>query len=55
MHANGKTVYAWTVNDREDMERMFSLGIDCLITDEPVRAKEVLYSQELNPSIGDLA
>ena len=33
------------------MERMFSLGIDCLITDEPVRAKEVLYSQELNPSI----
>ena len=51
MHANGKAVYAWTVNEREDMERMFSLGIDCLITDEPVRAKEVLYSQELNPSI----
>lgn len=30
-------VYAWTINDREDMQRMKDLGVDGIITDFPDR------------------
>ncbi|HAJ92709.1 MAG TPA: glycerophosphodiester phosphodiesterase [Gammaproteobacteria bacterium] len=39
---NGKQVFVWTVNDRVSMFRMFSLGINGIITDEPAMAREVL-------------
>lgn len=51
VHDNGKVIYAWTVNSDNDMERMFSLGVDSLITDKPLKATEVYYSQKLNPVI----
>jgi glycerophosphoryl diester phosphodiesterase len=38
----GKQVFVWTVNDRVSMFRMFSLGINGIITDEPAMAREVL-------------
>jgi glycerophosphoryl diester phosphodiesterase len=37
-----KQVFVWTVNDRVSMFRMFSLGINGIITDEPAMAREVL-------------
>jgi len=41
-HRAGKDVYVWTVNDRINMSRMMSWGVDGLITDEPALAKEVI-------------
>ena len=42
LHARGKTIAAWTVNDEEDMRRLAGLGVDFLITDKPDLALSVL-------------
>lgn len=34
-------VYPWTINTREDMERLIALGVDGLITDYPTLAMEL--------------
>jgi glycerophosphoryl diester phosphodiesterase len=41
-HKAGKEVYVWTVNDRLNMSRMMSRGVDGIITDHPGLAREVL-------------
>ena len=41
-HAAGKELYAWTVNDVLAMSQMMSLGVDGIITDEPLLGREVL-------------
>ncbi|MBQ9957228.1 MAG: glycerophosphoryl diester phosphodiesterase membrane domain-containing protein [Ruminococcus sp.] len=43
-HKNGKTVFVWTVNSEEDIERMVSVGADNIITDRPDMAIETVYS-----------
>ncbi|SDC69256.1 glycerophosphodiester phosphodiesterase [Ruegeria marina] len=51
VHAAGKDIYVWTVNEPLEMSRMISLGIDGLITDEPAMAREVLEVRAtLNPA-----
>jgi len=42
VHAAGKDLYVWTVNDPLQMSKMISMGVDGLITDEPALAREVL-------------
>lgn len=32
-HARGLAVHVWTVNQRADMERLWSMGVDAIITD----------------------
>ncbi|MBI3667349.1 MAG: glycerophosphodiester phosphodiesterase [Acidobacteria bacterium] len=34
-HAEGQMVFAWTVNDAQEAERMMGFGVDGLITDYP--------------------
>ena len=51
IHDHGKVVYAWTVNNREDMSRMYALGVDSIVTDYPLRAREVLYERSLSPEL----
>lgn len=41
-HRLGRRVNVWTVNDPETMRRLFNLGIDGIITDDPRLAREVL-------------
>jgi glycerophosphoryl diester phosphodiesterase len=41
-HAAGKEVYVWTVNDKLNMSRMMSRGVDGVITDHPALARQVL-------------
>ena len=41
-HMAGKNIYVWTVNDVLAMSQMMSLGVDGIITDEPLLAREVL-------------
>ena len=49
-HTAGKEIHAWTVNTNRDMLRMKSLGVDCIITDNPALAREVLYRDDTNDS-----
>lgn len=42
VHAAGKDIYVWTVNDPLQMSAMASMGVDGLITDRPAMANEVL-------------
>ena len=45
-HEAGKAVHAWTVNGKVEMERLKQLGVDDMITDRPVLAREILYGEE---------
>jgi glycerophosphoryl diester phosphodiesterase len=44
-HAQGKQVYAWTVDDPLTMSRMISMGVDGLITNEPALARQVMQAR----------
>jgi glycerophosphoryl diester phosphodiesterase len=41
-HARGLRVIAWTVDEAEDMERLASLGVDGIITNQPEQLQRVL-------------
>ena len=38
IHKAGKRIHVWTVNTKEDMERMIILGVDAIFTADPVLA-----------------
>lgn len=46
----GLITVAWTVNEISDFDRMIGLGVDCIITDYPLRACKHLRSSGLAPS-----
>ncbi len=50
-HQNGKRVFVWTVDRREDMEQMMILGVDNIITNKPDLAAEVVYSNSVGDTI----
>ena len=35
LRRRNKTVFAWTINEAEDMKRLMDLGVDGIITDRP--------------------
>ena len=41
-HRVGVNIHAWTVNDRDEMNRVLDMGVDGIITDDPVTLQEVL-------------
>lgn len=51
VHELGKEIHVWTVNSRQEMERMKFLNVDNLITDYPVRAREVIYKEEATENL----
>ena len=50
-HEQGKAVYAWTVNTKSELERLTLLGVDVIITDRPVLAREIVYREEATESL----
>jgi len=44
-HAAGKELFVWTVNDALSMSQMTSLGVDGIITDEPLLGRDVLAAR----------
>lgn len=44
--ANNRRVLAYTVNQPEDMRRLFALDIDGIITDDPLTARQVREERE---------
>jgi glycerophosphoryl diester phosphodiesterase len=57
IHGEHKAVFAWTVNSEETMTEMIHLGVDNLITQDTLEAKEVIHHmtepRELIESIND--
>lgn len=53
-HLFGKEIHAWTVNSRSEMERMKLLGVDNIITDYPILAREVLEGEGLTGTLFEL-
>lgn len=51
IHEQGKQVYAWTVNNEDKIQSMIDVGVDNIITDNPVLARELIYSKSLNDTI----
>lgn len=47
-HALGKEVHVWTVNSKSELTRVKELGVDSVITDYPILAREVLYEHNSN-------
>jgi glycerophosphoryl diester phosphodiesterase len=41
-HSLGRRLNVWTVNDPEEMRRLFKMGIDGIITDDPLLARQVM-------------
>lgn len=50
-HENGKRLYAWTVNSYDELMRMKSIGVDGVITDRPLYAREVIDGNEGTQSL----
>ncbi|MBQ9118599.1 MAG: glycerophosphodiester phosphodiesterase [Lachnospiraceae bacterium] len=48
MHSYGKEVHAWTVNTETELKRMKQLGVDNIITDRPVLAREIIHGEEVS-------
>ncbi|MDO4458981.1 MAG: glycerophosphodiester phosphodiesterase family protein [Clostridia bacterium] len=42
IHRQGKGVVAWTVNDTDYIEKMIAIGVEGIITDDPLKAREKL-------------
>lgn len=53
-HKAGKEVHAWTVNTVSEIERMKSIGVDCIITDNPSLVKKVLFEDNTGMTFIDL-
>ncbi|NNL04391.1 MAG: hypothetical protein HKO85_03815 [Xanthomonadales bacterium] len=50
LHAQGKQVFAWTVNDAVGISAMAGRGVDAIITDEPALAVNLLeHRRQLDP------
>jgi glycerophosphoryl diester phosphodiesterase len=49
-HRRGQQVYAWTVDAPNEMERLFDLGIDGIITDQSALARTTLNKYRDRPS-----
>lgn len=46
---SGTAVHVWTVNDRDEMERLLDLGVDGIMTDETELLREVFAQRGLWP------
>lgn len=46
LHSREKEVHAWTVDSEENLEKMIQLEVDNIITDNPKKAKEIIYRKD---------
>lgn len=50
-HESGKAVHAWTVNGQVELEKMKQAGVDNIITDYPVLAREICFREEATENL----
>lgn len=53
-HSKGKEVYVWTVNSEMELERMKNLGVDNIITDDPIFARKIINRTKYNEGYFEL-
>lgn len=41
-HRHGVQVHVWTINDPDEMRRLFDLGVDGIVSDHPARVRDVV-------------
>ena len=46
LHNNGKEVYAWTVNNKDSINKMLDLNVDNIITDDVDLARKLLFESK---------
>ena len=51
IHNSGKQVYAWTVNNKDSIKNLTNKGVDGVISDNPVLARETIYSRDTSEAI----
>ncbi len=51
IHKSGKEVYAWTVNNEVSIRNLSNKGVDNIITDEYVLAKETVLSRDTSETL----
>lgn len=51
IHNAGKQVHAWTVNNSASVKNLANKGVDNIITDVPITAKEVIYSRNTSETL----
>lgn len=51
IHNSGKQVYAWTVNNEASIKNLSNKGVDNIITDNPVLARETIYSRDTSETL----
>ncbi|MBO5459716.1 MAG: glycerophosphodiester phosphodiesterase [Lachnospira sp.] len=51
IHHSGKQVYAWTVNTENSIKNLTNKGVDNIITDNPVLARETVYSRDTSETL----
>ncbi len=51
VHNEGKELYAWTVNTKENINKMIELNVDNIITDNITLAKDTIYESKTSNAI----
>lgn len=54
MRQNGKEVYVWTINDEGEMQTMINMGVNAIITNDPVTCRDLVDSDEEKGVMGVL-
>lgn len=47
MHDRGAVIMVWTINEEEEMRRLFKLGVDAIMTDDPATVIKVAEDMDL--------
>lgn len=55
IHNSGKQIHAWTVNNQSSIKNLTNKGVDNIITDDPVLARETIYSRNTSETIINMA
>lgn len=48
IHYRGKKLFVWTINNKKDAEKLVVMGVDAIISDNPVMARQVVYAKYSN-------
>ena len=55
IHNSGKQVHAWTVNNATSIKNLTNKGVDNIITDDPLLARETIYSRDTSETLINMA